>query len=623
MSLPPDLSRQSAPSQEYKHLPVSRMTWDLSPLFDSDTDPRIAAERHVIDSASKEFESNWGGDRTDYLNDPGKLKEVLDSYADFLTKYGNGGGNAQYYFNLRTTQDKENPDLKAQAKVTDNFKIDVMNRMRFLPLNISRIPAEKQDVFRQAPELEPYTHWLEKRWAEAKHVLTDKEENILALTEPGSYDAWVNMNDDFLSRRTPQVLTEDGVKAPTPFGSLRGRMNSPKKEVRDDAAKAYNEIVADEVDVAEYEINAVLERKARTDKLRGYDRPDAERHLNDDIDSTTVDAMLTAVESRNDISQRLYRLKAQLLGVDKLEYHERNVPVASADETKKYPFQESVDIVYTVMDDLDPEFGSILSQFVSNGQIDAEPRKGKEQGAYCASDRLTTPVYIKLNHTNTIDDVTTIAHELGHGVNTEYMRRTQNELNFATPLATAEVASTFMEDFVFQKLLEGVTPEQRLALSMEKLDGEISAIHRQVACYRFEQSLHEEFRKEGRLSKKRIGELFRNHMAAYMGEAVEQSPGSENWWVTWPHIRNPFYVYSYASGLLISKSLQKAVKEDPGAINQVKEFLSAGTSDSPRNIFLKTGIDIGNPQFWSAGLDEIESLLVETENLARTLGKIK
>ena len=158
---------------------------------------------------------------------------------------------------------------------------------------------------------------------------------------------------------------------------------------------------------------------------------------------------------------------------------------------------------------------------------------------------------------------------------------------------------------------------------MQKLNDDVSSIFRQVACYRFEQELHAVFRTKGYLSKEEIGTLFRKHMAAYMGKAVEQSEGSENWWVYWSHIRYFFYVYSYAGGLLISKALQNSVKRDPAFIEKVKEFLSAGLSDSPKNIFHRLGIDVTDKQFWGKGLDEVEKLLNETELLARKLGKIR
>jgi oligoendopeptidase F len=179
-----------------------------------------------------------------------------------------------------------------------------------------------------------------------------------------------------------------------------------------------------------------------------------------------------------------------------------------------------------------------------------------------------------------------------------------------------------MEDFVLEEILKEADDELRLAVMMAKLNDDVSSIFRQAACYRFEQELHAEFRARGYLSKKEIGALFQKHMAAYMGKSVEQSPGSENWWVYWSHIRYFFYVYSYAGGLLISKSLQHSVRQDPAYINKVKEFFSAGLSDSPKNIFNRLGIDITDNRFWDQGLDEIEKLLNETALLAKKMGKI-
>jgi oligoendopeptidase F len=159
-------------------------------------------------------------------------------------------------------------------------------------------------------------------------------------------------------------------------------------------------------------------------------------------------------------------------------------------------------------------------------------------------------------------------------------------------------------------------------MMMMKLNNIVSTIFRQVALYRFEQELHGDFRSKGYLSKEEIGKLFQKHMSAYMGSSIELSRGSENWWVYWSHIRRFFYVYSYANGLLISKSLQASVKNDPNFIEKVKEFLSAGKSDSPKNIFKKLGIDIAKKKFWDNGLDEVEHLLQETTKLAKKLKKI-
>ncbi len=179
-----------------------------------------------------------------------------------------------------------------------------------------------------------------------------------------------------------------------------------------------------------------------------------------------------------------------------------------------------------------------------------------------------------------------------------------------------------MEDFVLEEIRKDADDELKLSINVMKLGNDISTIFRQVAFYNFEAELHNNFRAKGYLSKEEIGKLFQKHMSSYMGSAVEQSEGSENWWVYVSHFRYFFYVYSYASGLLISKSLQSEVKNNPKFIFKVKEFLSTGVSDSPKNIFAKLGIDITDKKFWEKGIAEIENLLAETESLAKKLGKI-
>ncbi|MCL4415499.1 MAG: M3 family metallopeptidase, partial [Actinobacteria bacterium] len=229
---------------------------------------------------------------------------------------------------------------------------------------------------------------------------------------------------------------------------------------------------------------------------------------------------------------------------------------------------------------LDFEFADIYTGFNQNRQIDIYPKKGKRGGAFCSYWLISQPTYILLNYTDKLRDVTTLAHESGHGINNELIKKKQNALNFGTPTSTAEVASTFMEDFVLQEILKTADDETKFSIIMAKLNDDVSTVFRQIACYQFEQELHNKFREKGYLSHKEIGKIFKKNMEAYMGKWVEQSEGSENWWVYWSHIRTYFYVYSYSSGLLISKSLQNSVKQDPKFITKVKEFLSAGLSES-------------------------------------------
>ena len=591
----------------------------LKPLFLGDNDRRIEVKRKLVEKKSAAFINTWK-DRTDYLEDPAILRQALDHYESWKRRYGTDGDEG-YYFWLRTQQDQNDPKLKARFNKIEEFSKKLENESQFFYLRIARIKPELQQQFLASPDLANYRHFLERIFAESRYHLSEPEEKILNLKSATSSSNWTKMTAGFLSKEERAVFTEDGEKKVRPFSEIIGLMNSRKKRVRDRAAWAFNDILATHVDVAESEINSVLANKKIDDELRSAPRPDTLRHLADDIESEVVDSLIQAVSQRFLISERYYALKAKLLKVKKLAYHERNVEYG--DMTGRYSFPKAVGLVHSVFGKLDPEFADIFAGFIENGQIDAYPKKDKDSGAFCIHHLMVQPTYILLNHTGKLHDVLTIAHELGHGINNELIKKKQHALDFGTPTSTAEVASTFMEDFVLEEIIRSADDEQRFAIMMQKLNDDVSSIFRQVACYRFERELHKDYRGRGYLSKEEIGKLFRKHMEAYMGNAVLQSEGSENWWVYWSHIRYFFYVYSYASGLLISKSLQNSVKQDPVFIHKVKEFLSAGLSDSPKNIFGRLGIDISDSRFWDKGLDEVERLLDDTEHLAKRLGKIR
>lgn len=597
---------------------MKQIQWNLKELFDNDNDPGIEAEKQRVEEKSCHFINRWK-DRTDYLEEPAILKQALDEYESWERECGTDG-DWGYYVWLRTQQDQNDPALKAASGRLENFSRKIRNNIQFFTLRIAKIPPEKQEEFLRTRGLLEYRHFLCRIFAEAKYMLSESEEKILNMKSSTSYSNWVKLTSGFLAKEDCSVLLEDGSKGVKNISEMLSLLDSKNRKVRDSSAKALNIIFSKYAEIAEAELNSVLENRQTDDELRGIPRPDLSRHISDDIESDIVDSLIDTVSSRFSIAHRFYEMKAKLLGRKRLKYHERNAEYG--DIMRRYPYNTSLRLIDRVFKHLDPEFSEILSMFIKKGRFDVYPRKGKGSGAFCAHHLISQPTYIMLNHTDKLNDVLTLAHELGHGINNELVRKKQNALHFGTSTATAEVASTFMEDFVLQEILHRADDELRLAILVKKINDDVSTIFRQVACYRFEKELHHDFRAKGYLSKEEIGSLFRKHMASYMGPFVEHTAGSENWWVYWSHIRYFFYVYSYAGGLLISKALQHSVKENPFFISKVKEFLSAGLSDSPRNIFRKLGIDIGNAVFWHKGLDEVEHLLDETIALARKLGRI-
>lgn len=596
-----------------------KQDWDLSLLFESLNSPAIEKNLKLVKKGSYRFIKKWK-DREDYLKKPRVLKEALDEYEEWTSKFGTDG-DAGYFYYLSHALDQNDPKLKAKLNQITDFANKIQNDIQFFEMRISKIDPKKQSDFIEYKPLSPYRHFLERLFEQARHLLSEPEEKIMNLKSSTSYTNWIRMVSGLYTKEEREVLTEEKTRANKSFSDILSLISSKNKRVRDDAAKAFNDILQTHIEVAENEINSVLQYKKINDELRGFDRPDQARHLSDDIDTGVVDILVKAVSDNFKIAKDFYKLKAKLFEVDKLEYHERNVEYGQLN--KKYEYKDAVDLTYGVFNDLDSDFGSIFKDFVENGKIDVYPKKGKTSGAFAIFHLKTQPVYVLLNYTKLLNDIRTLAHEFGHAINDELIRKAQNSLNFGTPTSTAEVASTFMEDFVLQELMREADDEYRLTLMVSKLDQDISTIFRQIAFYNFETDLHSEFRKTGYVSKEEIGKLFQKHMKAYMGPAVKQSEGSENWWAYVSHFRRFFYVYSYASGLLISKSLQASVKNDPEFIYKVKKFLSAGLSDSPKNIFMEMGVDINNNKFWEKGIGEVVELLEETRKLANKMKKIR
>lgn len=595
-----------------------KTNWDFSHLLYDNDEKKFEAKRKEWRAATDSFISKWK-EREDYLTDANILKEAMDDYEKWCRDWGLSA-NEDVFYALKSNLDENDSEIKAKVNLVEEFVTKIGNDLRFFRLKLAKVSEEKQKEFLESDNLKDYKHDLSRLFAKAKYYLSEPEEKIMSLKSGPAHSAWTKMTSSFLSKEEKEVLSEDGTKKLKTFSDLFSLICSKKKEVRESAAKAINEILEKYSETAENEMNAILMNKKVDDELRGYDRPDRARHISDDIDSEVIDNLSEAINKNLDVPNKFYELKARLLGFERLEYHERNVSIGEAN--KEMNFEDSVKLVRKVFTNLDGEFLKIFNSFLENGQIDVYPKKGKRSGAFCYHGLKTQPIFVMLNHTNQLSDVATIAHEMGHAINYQLMKEKQNSLNFATTLSTAEVASTFMEDFVLEELMNEADEEMQLALMMEKLNGDISKIFRQISCYNFEQELHEKFREKGYLNKDEIGEIFTKHMKKYMGEFVLQSPGSENWWVYWSHIRRFFYNYSYSSGLLISKAMQRKVRSDKKFIENVKEFFSAGTSASPKEIFMKMGIDISSETFWEEGIKELRDLLCETESLAKKLGKI-
>lgn len=582
-----------------------KTTWNLSLLYKSDNDPQIQKDIDISVENVETFVKNWKSNK-EYTKDPKVLRKALDEYAE-LNDTSGICRKPGYYFSLRADQDQTNPDIKAQNNKISDIGTKLLNELQFFEINIGKIAKNKQKTFLDHRDLQIYKHFLERIFLLAKYDLSEKEERVFNIKGKTSHGNWVDMINELLDKQKLTVLDENLKEIEITYNETNKYLESQNKTVRDYAAKEFNKINTRYLEIAEFEMNSILENKKNNDEYRGFSKPELKRHIVDDIESEIVDTMVEVVTKNFDISKRYYKKRAELLGVKKLQYYERNIQSESIE--KSYSFDQAFELVKKTFNSLDPLFAEILTSYAENGQYDVYPGTGKTGGAFCVSTGRTLPTFILLNHKNKLNDVLTIAHETGHGIHAELSKK-QNILNSGHPISLAEIASTFFEDFVLEEVLKDTEDESfKKGIFYKRMHEDVSAIFRQVAFYNFEKELHHDFREKGFLTKEYISDLFCKHMKSYLGDSVEEDESMRNGWIYISHFRRFFYVYSYASGLLISKALQNMVRSDKTNIVLVKRFMASGSSMSPKELFQTLGIDISKQDIWERGIKSIEETL--------------
>ena len=271
-----------------------------------------------------------------------------------------------------------------------------------------------------------------------------------------------------------------------------------------------------------------------------------------------------------------------------------------------------------------PVLGDLVRRFFDEHWIDAPVRPGKRAGAFCAYAVPSVHPYVMLNWTSRRRDVLTLAHELGHGVHAALGGR-QGIYHMSTPLTLAETASVFGETIVFGRLLERAeTPESRLSLLAESIEGSIATVFRQIAMNQFEARIHNERREHGELALDRIGELWAHSQEELLGDAVEVTEGYRSWWSYVHHfVSVPGYVYAYAYGQLLALAVYGRYEEEGEAfVPAYLELLEAGGSRSPEELGAIVGIDLADPGFWDRGLALVERQLDAAEEAAREAGRL-
>lgn len=536
-------------------------------------------------------------------------------------------GRAGYYAMLRFSENTADPERGALMMRVQERSTALATQLVFFELEWAEVERAQVELLLADPVLDFCAHHLRSMHRYRDHLLSESEEQLLTEKSVSGASAWVRLFDEQTSAITvelPAALVggEGDEPATVPLEAGLSMLQHPDRDVRRTAAEAVTAGLAPGLRTRGFIFNTLLLDKSVDDRLRRYPTWISERNLSNEASDESVQALVDAVVARYDLPQRWYSLKAQVLGLDRLADYDRMASVAE-DQTH-IGWDEARTVVLDAYRSFSPEMADIAQRFFDEQWIDAPTRPGKRPGAFCAYTVPSHHPYVLLNWTSKPRDVSTLAHELGHGLHA-YLAREQGVFHQSTPLTLAETASVFGEAVTNNALLGQLEdPGARFALLATTLEDSIATVFRQIAMNRFEHSVHTARRDEGELSVERFSELWADSQTAMLGDSVEITDGYRSWWSYIPHfIGTPGYVYAYAYGQLLALSVYARYTERGAEfVPSYLELLRAGGSMTPEELGRIVDCDLNDPGFWDAGLDIVEAQLDAATEAARAAGRI-
>ncbi|MGA1833391.1 M3 family oligoendopeptidase [Rhizobium wenxiniae] len=593
--------------------------WKLSDLYAAKDAPAFTADLKQSEADTLAFEKKWKGKLAEAATKTGAggIGEALKEYEaldDLLGKIGSFAGLT--YFS--DTSDPANGKFfgDAQAKLTD-----ISSHLLFFALELNRVDDAVMDAcMDRDPAAGHYRPWIVDLRKDKPFQLDDKLEQLFLEKSMTSASAFNRLFDETMAELRFDI---DGEKQPLEV--TLNMLQEADPAIRAKAASALSKTFGENLRVFTLITNTLAKDKDISDRWRGFEDIADSRHLANRVEREVVDALAAAVEEAYPrLSHRYYAMKAKWLGMDQLNYWDRNAPLP---ETPKavIPWETAKETVLSAYGAFAPEMADIAGRFFAEEWIDAPSRPGKAPGAFAHPVVPSAHPYVLVNYLGKPRDVMTLAHELGHGVH-QVLAGGQGALMCQTPLTLAETASVFGEMLTFRALLEKTKDKrERKAMLAQKVEDMINTVVRQIAFYQFERKLHTA-RKEGELTSEQIGELWLSVQGESLGPAIRISEGYESWWTYIPHfIHSPFYVYAYAFGDCLVNSLyavyQNAAPNSGvgGFQDKYFELLKAGGTKHHSELLKPFGLDATDPTFWSKGLSMIEGLIDELEALDKEL----
>jgi oligoendopeptidase F len=512
------------------------------------------------------------------------------------------------YGHLRETVDVTSDENRDLSQTVDRILVEAGNALRFFELEWMALPDGVATTLAQAPEVARDRHYLVAMRRFAPHTLSEPEERMLSERSPAAVSAWQTLSSQITSTLEVPFDAGDGPE-PHTIDRLLAHVRDTRREIRIAALNALYEALEPHAPILAHSYDTLVGDRLAMDRLRGYASPMDPTHLRNELPGAAVDLMMDAVERHYGLAHRWFRTKARILGLDRLALADQYAPIGGA---RSVDFAEARGLIETSFAEFSPRIAKVATSVFDERRIDAEPRAGKRGGAFCSPVAQDADPYILMNFTDRMDDVMTLAHELGHGMHFALSGASQTALSAHTGLALAEVPSTFAELVTFGYVLaREEDPATRRALLCERLEGAFATVFRQTVLARYEQKAYAARAEGTTLTAERLSAMWREANDGYYAGEIDIPEGYRLGWSYIPHfISTRFYTYAYVFAHLVTLALHARYRDDPdGFVGPYLEFLSAGGSAAPAELLGALGLDITDPAVWDLGFAEMERML--------------
>ncbi|MBI5133323.1 MAG: M3 family oligoendopeptidase [Thaumarchaeota archaeon] len=598
---------------QYTSLKVG--SWKLTDLVKDPAGNEFQRFMRSIETETEQFEA-----RRKDLNpaissiDFEKLIHLIEDVYEKIS-IATGYAHLQYYADTSSNE--------AAAFVTKMEKMasDISNRLLFFDLWFKKEIDEK-NAQRLINSVSPvYREYLRHKRLLAKHSLTEPEEKIVNTISVTGLKALVKIYDKMTSSFEFIMTIKKGKKVIRRAYSNKEKMlsliRSPKPEEREAAYKALWQVYKKNSGVlGEIYQNIVIRWRDEGISMRGYKSPISVRNVANDLDDSTVEALLAVCRRNSAIFQDYFREKAKMIGVKKLRRYDLYAPLSSkTSDQKKFTYGKAVETVLKTFEAFNPQFRTFAEQVFDEQHVDSALRNGKRGGAFCYTISPKRTPYVLLNFDGKTRDVSTLAHEFGHAIHS--MTAADKPLLVSqAPLPLAETASVFAEMLLNDTLAEKMSDKERRLLLAEEIDDMYATIMRQAYFTLFEIEAHHAIAERNATIDK-VSEIYLNNLKEQFGNSLTITPDFQWEWLYIPHFyHTPFYCYAYSFGNLLVLSLYQQYKLEGKASFVPKYFniLSAGGSRKPEELLMDNGIDISKEEFWQQGFDYVAEKVQQLRN---------